>query len=376
MTRIGADERTKILVVDDSATSRQAVRRIVEAAPQCEVAGTATNGREAITCLMRLKPDVVLLDIEMPEMDGFAFLRWMLANEPVPVIVVSSRTDSASVFRCLDLGAVDFVAKPFSDSTEQWNAMARDLVMKLAAITEIGMEKVKRRIALTAETARLRLPEPSSASTVVEAVAIGASTGGPSALQMILSSFPADFAPAILVSQHMPPGFTKSFADRLNKICAMRIAEADDGDLVEPGRVYIAPGDRNIALLRLGDSVVLKLLTPPSSNLYVPSVDVMMAHAARAYGSRVVGVLLTGMGNDGSAGMLEIMNKGGYTIAESEETAVVFGMPRQAIATGSVKKVLPLEEIPKEILRYCRTAAMKTNMGKSASNRFYDGGYG
>lgn len=376
MTPIGAARRTRILVVDDSATSRQAVRRIVESVPRFEVAGTATNGREAITRLVRLKPDVVLLDIEMPEMDGFAFLRWMLANEPVPVIVVSSRTDSASVFRCLDLGAVDFVAKPFSDSTEHQSAMARDLILKLDTITEIGMEKVKRRIALTAENARLKLSEPSMSSTAVEAVAIGASTGGPSALQMILSSFPADFAPAVLVSQHMPQGFTKSFADRLNKICALRIAEASDGDLVEPGRVYIAPGDRNIALSRLGDNVILKLLTPPSNDLYVPSVDVMMAHAARAYGSRSVGVLLTGMGNDGSAGMLEIMNKGGYTIAESEETAVVFGMPREAIAAGAVRKVLPLEEIPKEIMRYCRTAAMKANTGESLSNRLNDSGYG
>ncbi|MBI5143338.1 MAG: chemotaxis response regulator protein-glutamate methylesterase [Nitrospirae bacterium] len=369
-------KRTRILVVDDSATSRQAVRRIVDSVSRFEVIGTATNGKEAITRLMRLKPDIVLLDIEMPEMDGFAFLRWMLANEPVPVIVVSSRTDSASVFRCLDLGAVDFVAKPLSDSTEHQGAMARDLIMKLDAMTEIGMEKVKRRIALTAETARVRFPGPSLSSTAVEAVAIGASTGGPSALQMILSAFPADFAPAVLVSQHMPQGFTRSFADRLNKICALRIAEACDGDLVEPGRVYIAPGDRNITMSRLGDTVILKLLAPPSNDLYVPSVDVMMAHVARAYGRRAVGVLLTGMGNDGSAGMLEIMNEGGYTIAESEETAVVFGMPREAIAAGAVKKVLPLEEIPKEVMRYCSASAMRKNSGESVSSRFHENGYG
>ncbi len=346
------DEKIKVLVVDDSPYSRQTIKKIVESVRNFEVVAVAANGKEAISRLFFSKPDVVLLDIEMPEMDGFSFLRWMLQNHPVPVIVVSSRNDTQSVFRCLDFGAVDFISKPTARASKELESLAGDLIKKINALADLGMDKVKRRVDLLAQSARVAGRRVYSGT--VDLVAIGSSTGGPLALQVLLPALPADFTAPIVVSQHMPAGFTRSFAERLNSLCSLEVREASDKDIVTPGRVLIAPGDRNMVFERRRSNIVVRMVEPSESDRHVPSVDIMMSGAAQEFGANTLGVLLTGMGNDGSIGMLEIVKKGGYTIAESEETAVIFGMPQEAIAAQAVSKVLPLEEIPGEVLRICQ----------------------
>ena len=346
------DEKIKVLVVDDSAYSRQTIKKIVDSVQNFEVVAVAANGKEAISRLFFSKPDVVLLDIEMPEMDGFSFLRWMLQNCPVPVIVVSSRNDSKSVFRCLDLGAVDFVAKPTAKASKELESIAGNLIEKIKALADLGMDKVKRRIDLLAQSARVVGRRVYSGK--VELVAIGTSTGGPLALQVILSAMPADFPAPIVVSQHMPAGFTRPFAERLNSLCNLEIKEASDKDIVRPGRVLITPGNRNMVFERNKGKMVARMVLPSATDRYTPSVDIMMSHAAQEFGANTLGLLLTGMGDDGRNGMLEIVKKGGYTIAESEETAVIFGMPQEAIAAQAVSEVLPLEKISGEVLRICQ----------------------
>lgn len=350
MRKIG--EKIKVLIVDDSPYSRQTIKKIVESALNFDVIAMAANGKEAISRLFFSKPDVVLLDIEMPEMDGFSFLRWMLHNHPVPVIVVSSRNDTQSVFRCLDFGAVDFVSKPTATASKELESIAGDLIEKINALADLGMEKVKRRVDLLSQSVRVAGRRVYSGT--VDLVSIGASTGGPLALQVVLSALPADFMAPIVVSQHMPAGFTRPFAERLNRLCSLRVKEASDKDIMTPGCVLIAPGDRNMIFERRRNNIVVRMVEPSASDRHVPSVDVMMSCAAQEFGANTSGILLTGMGNDGCNGMLEIVKKGGYTIAESEETAVIFGMPQEAIVAQAVSKVLPLEEIPGEMLRICQ----------------------
>ncbi len=346
------NEKIKVLVVDDSPYSRLTIKKIVESVRNFEVVAVAANGKEAISRLFFSKPDVVLLDIEMPEMDGFSFLRWMLQNRPVPVIVISSRNDTQSVFRCLDLGAVDFVPKPTTSVSSDLELVAGDLMEKINALADLGMDKVKQRVDLLAKS--LRVAGRRVYSDRVDLVTIGSSTGGPLALQVLLSVLPADFTAPIVVSQHMPAGFTRPFAKRLNSLCSLEVREASDKDAVTPGRVLIVPGNRNMVFERRRGNVVARIVEPSASDRYVPSVDTMMIGAAQEFGANTLGIILTGMGNDGRNGMLEIVKKGGYTIAESEETAVIFGMPQEAIAAQAVSKVLPLEEIPGEVLRVCQ----------------------
>jgi two-component system chemotaxis response regulator CheB len=300
---------------------------------------------------LKLIPDLITLDLEMPEMDGFSFLRWLMRKRPTPVIVVSSYSDSKTVFKALELGAVDFIAKPPKvSSVEFYNNMAKDLLRKVKGIKNLRLDKLSKNLELLEEeTNEQSFPERSDYD--IEAVAIGSSTGGPAALKIILTKLPSYFPAGIVISQHMPKGFTSSFADRLNGISELRVKEATDGDEVEKGKVLICPGGFHMLLRKRGRRVVVSIKEPKNTDKYVPSVNIMMSSAAEVYGQKTIGIILTGMGGDGLEGMLEIKKRGGYTIAESEDTAVVFGMPSEVIKAGAARRVLPISEIPTEIIK-------------------------
>jgi len=344
-----ADAKIKVLIVDDSAYSRQTIKKMLETEPGVEVIGIASDGIEAMAKTLRLKPDLITLDFEMPAMDGFSFLRWLMKENPIPVIMVSSYSDTKTVFKALELGAVDFIAKPTKKASIELQSIEKDLILKVKGIKNLRMDKLSRNLSML--SAEVEAPVKAEAAVgAIEVVAIGSSTGGPAALQIILTRLPHNFSASVIVSQHMPRGFTGPLAERLDQLSEMKIREAEDGDIVERGRVLICPGGYHMMLKKKGRDCYVQLKEAVQEDKYVPSVDVMMASAAEYYGNKALGVILTGMGNDGKKGMLEIKSKGGYTIAESEETAVVFGMPAEAISAGAAEKVLPLPQIPVELI--------------------------
>lgn len=342
--------KTKVLIVDDSAYTRQMIKKIIEQDPNLEVAGIATDGIDAMAKTLRLKPDIITLDFEMPEMDGFSFLRWLMRERPTPVIMVSSHGDSRTVFKALELGAVDFIAKPTRRASVELHSIEKDLIRKVQGIKNIRLDLLSKNLELLAGGDSADAFSERKESQI-RVVAVGSSTGGPAALQIVLTRLPADFPAAILVSQHMPKGFTGPLSVRLNKLSPLKIKEAEDLDPVEPGAVLICPGGYHLGLRKKGRDVVVALKEGKDTDKYVPSVDYMMKSVADSYQGNTMGVILTGMGNDGKNGMVEIKTKGGYTIAESEESAVVFGMPGEAIKAGAADSVLRVSEIPAEILR-------------------------
>jgi len=348
----------RVLVVDDSAYNRRTIIQMLESLPGVEVIGYACDGEEALRKVIDLKPDLVTLDLEMPRMDGFTFLRIVMQSRPVPVIVVSARSEDANVFKALEFGAVEFVAKPSARISPELFNIRDDLLHKVREIARTDMNKVLRR-SVPERTVGEKSPvgvlphARREGALPIEQVVIGASTGGPPALQAIFSAFQRPIPVAFAVSQHMPPGFTKAFAERLNKCSALEIREAASGDLVRPGTVLIAPGGRNLVFRRSGKEVIAQVVEPTPDQRYVPSVDAMFESASGVFGEKLLGVVLTGMGNDGARGASVIKEGGGQAIAESEETSVVFGMPKEAIATGKVDRVVPLPHVCSEIMRRC-----------------------
>lgn len=340
----------KVLVVDDSAFSRQTIKKMLESDPDIVVIGIASDGIDAMAKTLRLKPDLITLDFEMPEMDGFSFLRWLIKEKPTPVIMVSSYSDTKTVFKALELGAVDFIAKPSRRASLELRNIEKDLLTKVKGITkDLNIDVLGRNIRLfadTEETPHKTMPSKSE----IEVVAIGASTGGPPAIQIILTKLPADFPP-VLISQHMPKGFTKPLAERLDSLSKLKIKEAENGDEVEKGTVLICPGGYHMTLKARHERASIVLKEATYEDRYTPSVDTMMVSTAEIYQQNTMGVVLTGMGNDGKKGMLEIKSKGGYTIVESEETSVVFGMPAEVINAGAADKVVPLTRIAEEMIR-------------------------
>ncbi len=351
--------RIKALVVDDSAYNRMAISQMLSGDAGIEVVGTAHDGVDAIAKILRLQPDVITLDLEMPNMDGFTFLRWLMAERPTPVLVLSSRSDSRSVFRALELGAVDFLGKPEARISKSIEGIRDELVAKVQAVLNLEMAKVKSAIALLdperAAAAPRKEDEARPETGPVEVVAIASSTGGPPAIQAILSSLPSDFGAAIIISQHMPAGFTRSFAERLNKLCPLIVSEAVSGDRIRPGSVLIAAGGYHLIVKRDRVGLFAELVPRSPSDKYVPSADRMMVSTAEACGAATLGVVLTGMGKDGAEGVRAIRQRSGQCLAESEQSAVIFGMPQEAIRTGAVDKVLPLGEMADEIIVRCRT---------------------
>jgi len=344
----------RVLVVDDSAFSRVSIGKMLERDSRITVVGYAINGEEGLRKLLELQPDVVTLDLEMPRMGGFGLLRLIMQNHPVPVIVVSSQRERQDVFKALELGAVDFIAKPARARSSDLYAIEQDLKQKVYQAAQLNVEKLKRLI--EEEVGR----DVSAAAAPVtryrsSAVVIGASTGGPPALHHLFASLKEMLPVPVAVAQHMPPGFTKSFAQRLHDSSIMDVKEAEDGDQMFPGRVLICPGSKNMELQHFGGSVRVRIVDPPKEQIYTPSVDVLFRTAAYVYGSKSLAVVLTGMGNDGASGVREIADCGGRILAEAEESCVVYGMPKEAIATGQVEKSVPLERMLLEIETRCRS---------------------
>jgi two-component system chemotaxis response regulator CheB len=328
---------------------------MLEGIRNIEVVGYATNGEDGIQKVVSLKPDLVTLDLEMPKMDGFTLLRILTTRFTMPVIVISALGGADKVFKALELGAFDFVAKPSSGASKDLLLIQEDLQKKVLQVLNMKPGTIRQHLRHACDRQTEQQPAPHLAVGVpqlhpIDIVAIGASTGGPPALQSILSSFERQFPFAVVVSQHMPPGFTHAFAERLNRTTRFEVKEAEDGDPVLPGRILIAPGGMNLVFEIHGGHVTARIVPPTSADRYIPSVDVMFESCAAIYRGRMIAVVLTGMGNDGSKGVRSVKELGGHVIAESDETAVVYGMPREAVATGLVDRVVPLGRIAREIL--------------------------
>lgn len=354
MTQQTARKKIRLLVVDDSILFRQMLMTVFQKYPQIEVVGLAEDGEKAMKMVLEQKPDVILLDLEMPRIDGFTFLRWLMAYFPTPVLVISSRSDGHSVFRALELGAGDFFAKPaYSQSIAQHSI---ELVSKVEILSKISKEKLAKQYSRQAQAGPASKPVglPRQTNPVTRLMAIGASTGGPPALHEIITHLPEHIPIPIVISQHMPAGFTKSFSERLNKLSRLPVIESAGGEKLENGHVYVAPGGYHLLFEQQGSNVFTLLKPKSEEDRYVPSVDLMMISAAEIFKAGVFGIILTGMGNDGKIGMKRIKEKGGATLAESEETAVVYGMPREAIQTGAVDKTVPLYKVVDEILKHYR----------------------
>lgn len=341
------DKTIKVLIVDDSAYNRKAITAMLESSG-IKVAGTAVDGEDAIKKVITLKPDIITLDLEMPKMDGFTFLRVMMSKFPIPTIVISSRSEDKNVFKALELGAVDFIAKPTHHVSAELMNIREELLYKIGMAGQVRMERVKVVQPHFAERPLKRITvdmPPVEFSMVV----IGASTGGPPAIQTVLSMLPADVPAAVAISQHMPAGFTRTFAERLDRLSPIHVKEADDGEAVRPGCVLLSPGGYHLTFARRGATVNACLLKGAGGDRYTPSVDRMFISASEAFGEKLVGVVMTGMGNDGKEGIVSIKTRGGKTIAQSEDTSVIFGMPREAISTGMVDRILPLQRIAEGI---------------------------
>lgn len=352
-------EKVRVLVIDDSAFNRRTIVKMLESLPNVEVVGYACDGEEGLRKVLSLKPDLITLDLEMPRMDGFTLLRIVMQKQPTPVIVVSSRSDDEDVFKALELGAVEFVPKPSSRVSPVLLDIRSELLEKVKEVTNANLQNLLARSAGAVQQARLASPgekrKPATwiADQDFRLVVIGSSTGGPPALQQLFAAIQDEVPIAFAVAQHMPPDFTRAFAERLNRFSALSIREAVDGDVLKPGDVLVAPGGKNLELFRRGTDIIAKISEPREHQRYLPSVDVLFTSAARLFGARLLGVVLTGMGNDGARGVRAIRNSGGRVLAEAEESCVVFGMPKEAIATGCVDHVVPLPLVCKEILRCC-----------------------
>lgn len=341
-----------MLVVDDSSFMARSIGRLLASHPSIEVVGMARNGREAIELVPRLKPDVVTLDLEMPVMNGREALRFIMTHFPTPVVVVSTLTqaEAEETVACLEEGAVDCVGKP--NGSKRLEEQKSELVGKVL-LAAAAKPRVSRKLS--------RLPLRPQVYRRCGAVALGASTGGPKNVLDVIPLLPADLPAPVFYVQHMPATFTRSYAERLDKISAVKVKEAEMGEEALPGVVYVAPGDRHLLVaVRPGMTrPTLRLSQYPTDAPFRPSADVLMRSVAEVYGRECVGVLMTGMGRDGALGMKAIHDRGGYTVAESEETCVVYGMPAAAVQLGAVDVVAPSAEIAFEVLKWFTLAAGK-----------------
>jgi two-component system chemotaxis response regulator CheB len=352
-------KKIRIVVIDDSAYNRRTITKMLEAMPNVDVVGYACDGEEGIRKIVDLKPDMVTLDLEMPKMDGFTMLRIVMSSFPLPVMVISAKSGDSQVFKALELGAVDFIAKPSGRISEDILKINEDLHAKVNNVFNLNMAWIKKRETIAVEETPLipakvdSKPFTGRLTSRIDMVAIGASTGGPPALQNIFSAITVPPPFSVAVCQHMPAGFTKGFAERLSRATAMEVREAKDGDCVLPGLALVAPGGMNMVFQPSRDGTVVRIVDPSPQERFVPSVDAMFTSLAAAYGTRLLAVVLTGMGNDGSRGVKAVKKSGGQVLAESEESSIVFGMPREAIATGAVDRIASLDRMAGEIIARC-----------------------
>ena len=349
--------KIRVLIIDDSALMRQVLASLLSKDPGIEVIGSAPDPFIAREKIKALNPDVITLDVEMPKMDGLTFLEKLMRGHPMPVVMVSSLTEAGceTTLRALELGAVDFITKPKIDLREGMEEVAQDLIAKVKAAAQakvrgkgvggsgVAAPLTPYPVPLTSSTAMIK--------TTDTIIAIGSSTGGTEAVKDVLMALPPN-TPPILITQHMPERFTKTWADRMNALCRLTVKEAEDGDSVLPGHALVAPGGYHMALVRSGARYSVRINQDPPVNRHRPSVDVLFDSVAQYAGANTIGVILTGMGGDGAKGMLAMKQAGAYTIAQDEASCVVFGMPKEAIKLGGVDKVLPLSEVPDAIVAY------------------------
>lgn len=345
--------KIKVLIVDDSALIRSVMTQIVNEQPDMEVVGTAPDPIVARDLIKRTNPDVLTLDVEMPRMDGLDFLERLMRLRPMPVVMVSSLTERGNeiTLRALELGAVDFVTKPklsIQSGMHEYSDLIADKI-RAASKARVRARTVADAAPVQSGEALPMIRNPLTSSEKL--IIIGASTGGTEAIKDFLMQMPSD-CPGILITQHMPEGFTRSFAKRLDGLCKITVSEAAGGERILPGHAYIAPGHSHLLLARSGANYVTQLDQGPPVNRHRPSVDVLFASAAQCAGKNAVGVILTGMGKDGAAGMLQMKNAGAYNFAQDEASCVVFGMPREAIAVGAAHEVGSLSALPRMVLEY------------------------
>jgi two-component system chemotaxis response regulator CheB len=362
-------KKIRVLIIDDSAVVRQTLERIINADPRLEVMATASDPFFAANKIKKEVPDVITLDVEMPRMDGITFLKTLMAQCPVPVVIISSLTvnGTQTAMKALELGAVEVLSKPQLGNTQKF---LEEASIKLCdTIKAASMAKVKRvrfRSATPAPKAQeSRVAPKQSADAVIQTpsarrsmikttekvIAVGASTGGTEALRVFLENLPHD-APGVVVVQHMPEHFTKSFAGRLNGLCKVSVKEAANNDTVIPGRVLIAPGNRHMLLKRSGARYYVEIKDGPLVNRHRPAVDVLFRSTAQYAGANSIGVIMTGMGDDGARGLLEMKEAGARTLAQDEKSCVVFGMPKEAIKLGAVEKVSPLDKMAQQVIAF------------------------
>ncbi len=348
--------KTRVLIVDDSAAMRQILTRILESDPAIEVVGTAPDPYFARDKIKQLQPDVLTLDVEMPRMDGLTFLEKLMHGHPMPVVMVSSLTQRGGevTLRALELGAVDFFPKPTLDMLSGVAGGAAEIIAKVKAASRVRVSR------LMPSSRPTSVPSPSLSAPPLggaaayrlthQIIAIGASTGGTEAIKEVLAGLPAD-SPGVVIVLHMPAGFTTSYAERLDRLCALRVKEAEDGDRILPGHVLLAPGGKQTAVVRSGAEYRVQVAIAPRVSRHCPSVDVLFDSCAKQAGRNTVAAILTGMGDDGASGLKALRDAGAHTIAQDEATCVVFGMPREAIALGAAEQVLPLGRIGSELIK-------------------------
>ncbi len=339
-------KKIKVIIVDDSAVVRNVLSTHLRKYEDIEIVGTAAEPYQARDLIVKMKPDVITLDIEMPKMSGLEFITVLMKHYPLPIIIISSLVSGKceTSLKCLELGAFDVVAKPSSDIAGKLTFMIDDLHRKICAAAAANAKNL---IRSQSNTNTIQLSQIQATEKII---AIGASTGGTEAIRKVLERLPSNIPP-IIISQHMPAGFTTSFAERLNNICPnLEVKEAEDNDSLSIGTVLLAPGDFHLLLKRDGAKFKINIKQGPKISGHRPSVDAMFLSVAASAGKNAIGVILTGMGGDGSDGIVEMFKKGADTIAQSEETCVVFGMPREAIIKGGIKYIVGLEKIPEKII--------------------------
>lgn len=328
-------DKKKILIIDDSPFTRKLIKDMIEEEPDLEVIDTASNGLEGLKKVLKQKPDLITLDLEMPEMDGFTLLRFIMAQQPTPVIIVSSLNSSEDVFKALELGAIDFVTKPTSKASYKLLDIKKDLIFKIKAALMIKKEQVPKE----------EVEDKKPLHIIEKFIAIGASTGGPQAIQKILTSFKNPINVPILIAQHMPEGFTKVFAERLNRIAPFNVLEANDGMTIENKCVYICPGGCHMFVVKKDGKFKIKITRKKDTDIYVPSVNNLFDSLV-PFAEKTIAIVLTGMGSDGKEGAIKLKSAGAEIWAESQDTAIIFGMPKEVINAGVVDHIYPVYDIP------------------------------
>ena len=341
----------RVMVIDDSPLVRKIASDILNKNPEIEVVATAANAEFAIQKIPRVKPDVITMDLEMPGMGGLEAIKKIMIKNPIPIIVLSAfaKKGAELTLQALENGAVDFITKPMGSLSGGIDRISKELIEKVKNVAAIDTKKLNKQLQIKKSGIK-KIERVISRKTFYEIVAIGTSTGGPIALKTVLQGIPEDFPLGIVVVQHMPPVFTKAFAERLDSICHIKVKEAQDGDIVFPGTALIAPGDFHMTVINFDSTprVLLHKWEPVSGHR--PSVDVLMHSVAREYGNRAIGVIMTGMGKDGAEGIHELKKRGGWIIAQDQETSVIFGMNGEVVKNGDADEVVPVDEISKRIV--------------------------